>query len=302
MRRCKGTFAWALAVALSATTAGAQELTPRTYWPAPTGTRVAVLAYSLSYGDVYFDPSIPLNGVDSTINSGVLAYMQTLAIKGRTANLLLELPYAWGDTGGLILNQSAQTDVSGFGDFGVTLTVNLRGAPAMTPLEFHLLRTAPRPILGASIKVLFPTGQYESNRLINVGANRWAVRAQVGSILPLAPKWLLESSVGVWFFGDDAEFVTGRKEQDPVLGIPMHLVRRIRPGFWASLDVTYFSGGRQTIGGNQLDDAQSNLKIGGTLMIPLKGHNSLKLSYADGSVTKYGTDFDQILLSYFYIW
>ncbi len=42
----------------------AQELTPRTYWPAPRGTRVLVAGYSYTSGDVFFDRSLPVSGVD----------------------------------------------------------------------------------------------------------------------------------------------------------------------------------------------------------------------------------------------
>ncbi len=78
--------------------AAAQELTPRAYWPAPKGIRVAVVGYSYAPGDVLFDPSIPLYGVDSRINAGILAYVQTFSLWGRTTNLLVELPYSWGRT------------------------------------------------------------------------------------------------------------------------------------------------------------------------------------------------------------
>ena len=55
---------------LWARSAVAQELAPRTYWPIPKGVRVLVFGYAYSEGDVLFDPSIPLYGVDSaTIRS-----------------------------------------------------------------------------------------------------------------------------------------------------------------------------------------------------------------------------------------
>jgi hypothetical protein len=65
------------------------------------------------------------------------------------------------------------------------MTVNLHGAPAMTPEDFHQFRANPEPIVGASLKVMVPTGGYDADKLINVGENRWATRVQVGSIIPL---------------------------------------------------------------------------------------------------------------------
>jgi hypothetical protein len=45
----------------------AQELAPRAYWPAPTGTNVLVLDYQHSAGDIVTDPSLPIAGVKSNI-------------------------------------------------------------------------------------------------------------------------------------------------------------------------------------------------------------------------------------------
>lgn len=278
--------------------AAAQELTPRTYWPAPKGTRVLVSGYSYSSGDVIFDPSIPISGADSRSNVGLLAYVQTLGLWGRTSNLLIELPYSWGTTKGQLEGSPASRNFSDFGDLAITLNVNLRGAPSMTREDFLALRADPRPILGASLKVVAPTGGYDPDRLVNVGSNRWAVRAQLGSIIPMTPSWLLELSAGAWFFGDNNQFVTGKKEQQPVLAFQSNLIKRIRPGLWASLDLTYFMGGRQTIGGNPLDDEQSNLKIGGTIVIPFAGRQAIKIGYANGIVTRYGNDFNQFLMTY----
>jgi hypothetical protein len=276
----------------------AQELTPRIYWPAPKDTKVLAAGYSYSEGGVIFDPSIPISRTDSKINTGVLAYMQTLGLWGRTSNLLFELPYSWGTTKGLVDENPARRDFSNFGDLGVSLNVNLRGAPSMTLEDFLALRANPHTIIGAGLKIVAPTGHYDSDRLINVGTNRWVVRARVGSIIPLRSKWMLELAAGVWIYGDDDDFLVGKREQEPVYFLQTNLVKRFRPGLWASLDLTYFTGGRQTIGGERLGDTQQNVKIGGTIMVPFGGRHAIKIGYANGARTKYGNNFDQFLLSY----
>lgn len=276
----------------------AQELTPRAYWPAPKGTRVLVAGYSYTQGDVFLDASLPVTGVDSRLNVGLLAYVQTLGLFGRSTNLLVELPYASGTARGFVDDELEQRDFSGSGDLGVTLTVNLLGAPSMTPGDFQALRADPHPILGASLKVVAPTGRYDEDRLVNVGANRWAVRAQLGSIIPLQRSWLLELTGGVWVYGDDDEYLAGKREQDPIFSVQTNLIKRFRPGLWASLDFTWFRGGQQTIGGHRNDDEQRNLKVGGTVVVPFHGRHAIKLGYANGISTRRGNDFDQILLTY----
>jgi hypothetical protein len=277
----------------------AQELTPRAYWPAPKGTKVAVFGYSRSSGDVLFDPSTPLYGVDSRVNAGVAAVLQTLSLWGRTTNVVVELPYTWGTTEGLVGETPASSYFSGFADIRATLAVNLLGAPSMTPSEFQELRADPRHMLGASLKVVAPTGKHDSSRLINAGSNRWAARAELGYIYPVKPRWLLEFDLGVWFYSDDDDFLPGKLEQEPVFAGRLHVVRRFkRPGFWASLDLTHFTGGRHIVGGDQLEDTQRNSKIGATVVVPFRGRHAIKVGYSRGVVTEFGEDFRQLLLSY----
>jgi hypothetical protein len=276
----------------------AQELTPRSFWPAPVGTQLLVLGYSHTAGDVLMDPSIPLFGVDSRIDTGVLGYFRTFDLWGRTANVVLELPYSKGTTKGLVGDVAARRDFAGFNDASITLMVNLLGAPAMTPQEFQALRADPRPILGLSLKLVAPSGHYDVGRLINVGANRWAARLKLGFILPLRPKWLLEIDAGAWFFGADDEFLTGERKQDPIYALETHLIRRFSPGFWASLEFNYFTGGRQTIGGNELADLQNNSRMGATLVFPYLRRYAVKMGYSVSMRTRFGVDSDQFLLTW----
>ncbi|MCG6948492.1 MAG: transporter [Acidobacteria bacterium] len=276
----------------------AQDLTPRAYWPAPDGTKVAIVGYSHVRGDVFFDPSIPLSGVDSKIHTGLAAYLQTFSLWGRTATIVIDLPYSRGTTQGLIEDEPARRDFSGLGDLGASLSVNLLGAPAMTPADFQALRAEPHPIVGASLKVIAPTGRYDDNRLINVGSNRWAAKLDLGSIVPLHRKWLLELDAGVWWFGDNDDFLTGRREQEPIYNFQVHLIHRFSPGFWVSLDANYFVGGRQTIGGDELGDVLHNARLGGMVVVPFRGRHAVKIGYFAGVRTESGSDFDQLLMSY----
>ena len=290
-----------VSMALSACVdATAQDLTPRTYWPAPKGTRLLIVGYAHQAGDVVTDPSIPLTGVDSRIDSAVLAYQQTIDLFGRTGNVQLELPYVDGTTTGMVSDEPGRRDVRGVGDIAATLTINLLGAPTMSVAEIQELRRQPRPILGASIKILAPTGEYEADKLINIGTNRWAARIQLGYIRPLTREWLLEMSAGAWFFEDNDEFLDTKREQDPIGALNLHLVRRFRPGFWASLDLNYYLGGHTTVGGDRNADLQRNSRIGLSIAYPFKGRHGIKAGISGGVVTESGGDFRTITLNYIY--
>ena len=73
--------------------------------------------------------------------------------------------------------------------------------------------------------------------------------------------------------GDDDDYLVGRRKQDPIYAVEARLVRRFRPGFWASIDANYFTGGRQTVGGDKLEDLQSNRRFGVTLVVPFRSRS-----------------------------
>ncbi len=276
-----------------------QELTPRAYWPAPQGTQVLTVGAVYTDGDIVPDPSLPINGVDSRIVTGVLGYFHTLDVFGRTGHLILEQAYSQGDTSFDYLDLGlVNVDYSGAGDLAATLSVNLMGAPAMNVEEFAELRRNPRPILGASLKVVAPTGRYDEEKLLNVGANRWAAKAELGYMTALTPKWLLEFEAGVWVFDDNDDFLGRTRKQGSIKSAELHLVRRFSPGFWASLDLNGYRGGQSEIGGRRLNDLQRDSKVGFTFVFPIAKKQSLKFGYSMGSLNDSGEDFDVYQVSY----
>jgi hypothetical protein len=277
---------------------GAQELSPRAYWPAPKGTMVAVLGYSYSTGDIVTDPSLPISGVDSRIHTGFLGYGQTLNLFGRTANLLVELSFVSGKTVADPDDTPKRIDVSGIADLGVTLSVNLLGAPSMSVEGFQQLRANPHPILGTSVKILAPTGVYKAEKLINIGTNRWAFKPELGFTVPVKSKWLLELELGTWIFADNTNFLGVTRSQKPVLAAEIHLVRRINPGFWASLDLNFFTGGRTTIDGEARADLQRDSKFGVTIVYPFAGRHAVKAGFSTGVVSESGKNFKSFFITY----
>ena len=165
---------WQLALATIALASwcaagNAQELTPRAYWPAPKGTRLAIAGYAYIDGSVLFDPSIPLYEVETRANTALIGYLQTFSLFGRSSNVLVKLPYVWGETQGFVETTPEKRSFSNFGDLSVVLAINLIGAPSMSVEDFPAFRAEPRPILGMSVEVVAPTGNYHGSQLINTG-------------------------------------------------------------------------------------------------------------------------------------
>lgn len=291
-----------LAIGLWTTVATAQELAPRAYWPAPKGTSVLVFGYQFSDGDIINDPSLPVTGVESKINYTQVSYQYTSGLFGRTTNVQVNLPYSWGSTDGFVEGNFLSRNISGLADARARLSVNLLGAPTMDAAEFQALRAKPRTMVGVSVTIQAPTGGYESDKLINLGTNRWSVKPALGLIWPVRPTWLVEFEIGAWFYGDNDDFLGTTRQQDPILSSELHVVKRVRPGFWASIDVNYYVGGKTQIGQDLREDLQRNSRIGGTVVFPFKGQSAIRLSYSTGIVTRSGGDFNSYSLSYLYAW
>jgi hypothetical protein len=291
-----------LALGLWCSAAAAQELTPRAYWPAPNGTKVVSFGYQYSSGDIITDPSLPITGVDSRISYLHISYVQVFSLFGRTANLQLNLPYTRGTTKGIAEGEFRSRYISGIADARVRVSTNLVGAPTMDLAGFQALRAEPRTIIGASLLIQAPTGGYEPDRVINLGTNRWSVKPALGFIWPVHPTWLVEVELGCWFFTDNDDFLGVTRKQDPILSTEFHLVKRIRPGFWAALDVNYYTGGRTTVNHTERADLQRNSRVGGTLLFPFKRRHAIRGSYSTGVVTESGGDFEMYALSYQYVW
>ncbi len=128
------------------------------------------------------------------------------------------------------------------------------------------------------------------------------MKPAVGVIWPMRPTWLLEFELGSWFFGDNDDFLGTTREQDPILSVELHLVKRIRPGFWASLDANFYGGGRTTVSAEGRADLQRNSRLGATLLFPLKGRHAFRFAYSAGIVTESGGDFQNIGVSYMFAW
>jgi hypothetical protein len=289
-------------LALTTAPATAQELAPRAYWPAPIGTNVLTVGYQYSSGDVVTDPTLPVSGVDSNLNLVQLGYQRTFSLFGRTTNAQFNIPYTWGKSEGFREGNFLSVDTIGYGDLRARMSINLRGAPAMDPVAFRALMADPQTIVGVSLLVQAPTGTYDPDKILNTGANRWGVKPALGVIWPMYPTWALEAEIGGWFYSDNDDFLGATKEQDPIFSTEFHLVKRMKAGLWAALDVNYYVGGSTTVDSVELPDLQRNSRAGFTVFKPIKGMHALRASYSTGLAAESGGDYSVITLSYLAVW
>ena len=290
----------ALPLAWLATPACGQDIEPRAYSNAPVGVNFLIAGYAYTRGGVSFDPAVPITNASLTTSNAVLAYARALDLWGKSGKFDAIVPYTWLSGTADVDGQPVQRVVNGFANPAFRLSINLYGAPALALKEFADWEQD--LIIGASLQVSVPTGQYDASRLVNIGTNRWSFRGEVGVSKALGP-WTLELSAAAILFTDNNDFFGGNtRSQDPLYLMQGHVIYSFRSGIWASLDATYLTGGRTTISGTRNNDLQQNWRVGGTLAFPVDARNSIKLYASSGVSARTGNNYDLIGIAWQYRW
>jgi hypothetical protein len=286
----------------------AQDLSPRAYVITPVHSNAVILTWSFYSGSILFDGTAPITGATGRYNVPILSYYHSFSFFGRSANVTASLPYAVGNFRGTVMGAEKQLYRSGLLDSAFRLSVNLKGGPAMPAQK--MVKWRQKILLGASLKVVAPSGQYDPTKLINWGANRWGFKPEFGYSERWG-HWLLDGYAGVWFYTTNTEFFshneffpgTQAQSQSPIGAFEGHLSYDVKPRLWFSLDGNYWFGGKTSL--NQIENPltlQRNSRIGGTASIPLGKHQSLKFSYNNGAYIRYGGSYQSVSVAWQYSW
>jgi hypothetical protein len=289
-----------LTAALCSRAALTQELEARAYAPNPVGARFLLLTYAHSEGDVLLDAASPID--DFQIRSDGLAagLGGTFELASRVASLGIVVPYVDGTATGLVNGIPERADREGLGDLRLRFTMSLLPGSALSPADFA--RTPPDRTMGISIVVNAPTGQYDGDKLINLGTNRWALRPEFGGSRRFG-RWNLDGSLGVWLFADNKDFFGGRvRSQDPLPTLQAHLSYTFAPRLWLGASGTWYTGGTTSVDGVSDRNRQDNSRAGLTLAVPVGKQNSIKLSWSKGVTARFGGDLETYSVSWQYLW
>ena len=276
--------------ALGAVPARAAEIEPRKYSNAPVGMNFLILGYAYTDGALSTDPASPLQDAKLTIDTELLAYARSLSLWGRSAKLDLVVPYSQLSGTATFKGETVAREVSGFNDPRLRLSICLTGAPALSAQQFASYKQD--LIVGASVQVSAPLGQYDPDRLVNLGNNRWFIRPDIG-ISKAVGKFTLEFTGSAYIYTTNHDFYGGQTvEQDPVYETQAHVTYSFGRGMWAAADATYDFGGRKTSDGVREDETLSNWRYGGTLAFPVNRNNSIKLTGSTGTAKRGTASYD----------
>ena len=222
-----------------------------------------------------FDPTLPITDATGTIHAPVVSLYHAFGLFGRSANITGSLPFAIGDLSGKVRARIARPSATASPTPQVRFAVNLVGGPALSVAEF-VKTPLPRTLLGASIKVVAPTGQYDPARLINIGTNRWGFKPEIG-YTGRPGRFVIDAFAGVWFFTANDSFAVSdanplgvTRTQEPIGAFEFHVSYDVKPRLWLSADINYWRGGRTSVNGVEgTQTLQANSRFGVTGSVPL---------------------------------
>lgn len=311
MRPFRTVFVAAAFAALTAAVSpvSGQDLSPRAYVITPVRSNAVNLGYIFNDGELLFEGTVPIVEATGRLSIPSLSLYRSLSLFGRSANVAATLPYGVGTFKGTVFDQEIVAERSGLGDSVFRFSVNLAGAPAMKMSEIRQWRQ--KHLVGASLKLVAPTGQYDSTKLIDLGGNRWAFKPELGYSLRFGGNWIVDAYAAVWLFTRNPEFfsrnqyVPGTQDQtqDPIYAFETHLSYDVRPRFWVSLDGNFWYGGRTSLNGVENPRTlQKASRIGITASFPITRRQAIKVGLADGAYVRFGGDYRIASVSWQYSW
>ena len=303
--RAAGRLSFCVAFAIIASifgnaNANAQEAEPRAYSNTAVGLNFLIAGYVYAQGKMAFDPDLAIADAKFSTNTGVLAYIRSFDLWGQSAKFDVIVPASSFAAHGLVDGQPREREMTGLGDPRFRVSVNLLGAPALSVKDFASYRQD--LIVGVSLQVSAPFGQYDDSKLLNLGNNRWSFRPELGVSKAWGP-WTFELAPSVTFFTDNTDFFGGNTfAQAPIYAVQGHVLYTFQSGVWMALDGIYFRGGHTALNGVRSDNEQANTRAGFTLALPLDRQNSLKLSASTGITTRTGSEFSAVGVAWQYRW
>ena len=282
----------------------AQDLAPRAYVITPIHTNAVILTWGYYNGGINFGGSIPITGATGSYSVPVISLYHTLSFFGRSANLTASLPYAVGTFEGAVLGTHTSVYRSGLADSSFRFSVNLLGGRAMPVQEFA--RWKQKTLLGASLRVIAPTGQYDGTKLINWSINRWALKPELGYSRRLG-SWLLDGYGGVWLYTTNSAAFAGPapqpQTQQPIGSLEGHISYDFGQRTWVSFDGNFWWGGVTSLSGvTNLASKQVGSRLGGTGSLRLSRHHSVKISYSNGTYVRFGGNYQNLSVGWQYSW
>ena len=274
---------------------------PRAYENTAVGTNQLELGYTYVHADASLDTSLVVAGAKLNINQGIIDYTRYFGFFNHVMWVEAGVPVA--GLSGSISGTNIQGSNTGSGDSSYAFAMLLKGGPALSVEQFEQYQ--PTTTLGLSLTMTAPTGSYQSNKILNLGSDRWSFKPEFAWSHPFGreQKWELDAYANVSFYTDNTSY-HGKEilRQDPLPAIEGHLSYSFTENIWASFDTRYSFRGTTAVDGVPQGNAQQNFILGTEMNVSLNPRNTLIFEFAKALVHNNGPAVTGFSVRYDYTW
>ena len=274
---------------------------PRTYTTGAVGVHSLEFDYAYARANASIDTSLVVGSGTLELNKADLSYTRNFGLLGQFAWINATVPYA--SLTGSVPEENISGSSTGLGDSSLELAGLLIGGKALSAAQ---LATSKRTTsFGVSLTVTVPTGEYDAEKVLNLGTHRWTFKPEIGVSCPFGPgqEWEVDGYINAYFYTDNTAFRGAEVlRQEPLPGVEAHISYTFSPSLWASLDTRYGFRGETFIDGLAQNNSQQNLIVGTEAHWSPNARNSLGLVLARAVVHRNAPNYTGVVVKYVYSW
>jgi len=296
----------------------------RAYWKGRDGTNVVSFQYlnlNMQASDTQqFDPSqFIYPNSDTEANVMIASYARHFTLFDRASSFAVNLAGGSADLDvntslvpsqflppGIAPGTTFSQSASGYADPSVQFDVNLFGTSRLKS-TVDLVNYEPTWTIDAAVLLAFPIGQYDDDKLVNMGLNRWygrfalPIKYHFGAFAP-GYRSSFELTPSVWLFAENDDFVGQKLENDPLWQIEAHLTHDFTRSFFGSLDLLYRGGFQSEINGVEVGEALNIGNLGFTLNYQVNDNLAIRAGYSSNVFGDDDLDNSIIRIQFVYGW
>jgi hypothetical protein len=195
---------------------------------------------------------------------------------------------------------------SGYADPTVQLDINLFGTSQLKS-NVDLFNYEPTWTVDTAVMLGVPVGEYDADKLVNLGLNRWFTRIA----LPVkyhfgafSPGYMgsFEITPSVWIFEDNDDFLGDTLENDPIWQLEAHLTQDFTPTVFGSIDLLYRKGFQSEIGGVEAGEELDIGDLGYTLNFTATDNLMIRTSFSSNVFGDSDVNNSLIRMQFVYLW
>lgn len=235
---------------LTGTAASAQAIDAGDYVPAPPGTQLGLVYQQFSHsGALYADGKKVDDKAELDVAVTIFRYVGFTKVAGMTLDYQVLQPFGYlrGDGSTASLGKA-----TGFGDTILVSTLWVHNDPAN------------KSYLGITPYLFIPTGEYDPNKALNLGENRWKGSLQAVYSKGLGEHFVAELAGDAMLFGGNNQLGGRRLTQRAMYRVQGFGRYLIDPANEANVRLMYVTGGETRIAGLAQNNITKTLSVLGT--------------------------------------